>query len=56
MAVARQMPLLSFCRLLTLPYPLASIRLRAWPSVKLLAPATGAAVVRGLAAELTGRG
>src|SRR5438874_2020831 len=41
----RQIDCASFCSPLTLVYPCASSRLRASASVKLLAPATGAAAV-----------
>ena len=41
-ALPRQTPLSSFLSPETLANPLASMRDLAWPSVKLLAPATGA--------------
>src|SRR5688572_10596299 len=52
-ALPRQTPFASFARLLTFEKPLVSRRDLAWPSVKLLAPATGAAGFGGLLGAFT---
>src|SRR3954453_7885772 len=52
-ALPRHTPASSFVKPLTLVKPLASMRDFAWPSVKLLAPATGAPGLGGLFGEFT---
>ena len=56
MAVPRQMDWSSFARLITSVKPWSSIRDRAWPSVKLLAPATGAPAGTGVVLVATADG